>query len=71
MQNKQENSKTCPYAKKCGGCDYQGVPYEEQLAKKQAYMKKLMKPFGKVNPIVGMKEPLHYRHKVQAAFDCT
>ncbi len=61
----------CPYAKKCGGCDYQGIEYKEQLAKKQAYMKKLLKPFCFVEPIVGMKEPLYYRHKVHAAFDCT
>lgn len=78
MNSKETNSRetqnktaACPYAKKCGGCDYQGTPYKEQLAKKQAYMKKLMKPFGKVNPIVGMDNPCHYRHKVQAAFDCT
>lgn len=61
----------CPYAQKCGGCDYQGIPYEEQLAKKQAYMKKLMQPFGKVEKIVGMENPLYYRHKVHAVFDCT
>lgn len=61
----------CPYAKKCGGCDYQGISYEEQLKKKQEYMKKLMQPFGKVDPIVGMEDPLHYRHKVHAVFDCT
>ena len=71
MQTKQADIKVCPYAKKCGGCDYQGISYEEQLAKKQAHMKKLMKSFGKVNPIVGMDDPCHYRHKVQAAFDCT
>lgn len=71
MERKQEKATYCPYAKKCGGCDYQGISYEEQLEKKQAYMKKLMKPFGKVNPIVGMDDPYHYRHKVQAAFDCT
>lgn len=71
MQTKKADIKVCPYAKKCGGCDYQGISYEEQLAKKQAHMKKLMKPFGKVNPIVGMGDPCHYRHKVQAAFDCT
>ena len=34
-------------------------------------MKKLLKPFCFVEPIVGMKNPLHYRHKVHAAFDCT
>lgn len=61
----------CPYAKKCGGCDYQGMEYREQLSKKQNYMKKLMEPYCKVAPIVGMEEPLHYRHKVHAVFDCT
>lgn len=70
MQKKQTEIKSCPYAKKCGGCDYQGISYEEQLAKKQAYVGKLMKTFGKVSPIVGMENPYHYRHKVQAAFDC-
>lgn len=60
----------CPYAKKCGGCDYQGMEYKEQLAKKQDYMNKRMEPFCKVLPIVGMEDPLHYRHKVHAVFDC-
>ena len=73
---KEKSSRTksdnaCPYAKKCGGCDYQGVEYKEQLKTKQAYMKKLLKPFCFVEPIVGMKNPLYYRHKVHAAFDCT
>lgn len=31
----------CPYAKKCGGCDYQGIPYKEQLEKKETNVKKL------------------------------
>ena len=65
------DKKQCVYAKKCGGCDYQGIDYKEQLAKKQAYMKKLLKPVCHVEPIIGMKDPLHYRHKVHAAFDCT
>ena len=69
---KRENSSEhCPYAKKCGGCDYQGISYKKQLEKKQSYMRKLMEPFGKINPIVGMDDPYHYRHKVQAAFSCT
>lgn len=33
-------------------------------------MRKLMEPFGKINPIIGMDDPYHYRHKVQAAFSC-
>lgn len=60
----------CPYEKKCGGCDYQGTLYAVQLRKKQNYMRTLMEPFCEVRPIVGMKNPYHYRHKVQAAFDC-
>ena len=69
--SRTKNDNVCPYAKKCGGCDYQGVEYKEQLKIKQAYMKKLLKPFCFVEPIVGMKNPLYYRHKVHAAFDCT
>lgn len=65
-----QSNKPCIYAKKCGGCDYQGTPYGEQLLAKQNYMKKLMQPFCKVQPIVGMESPLHYRHKVHAVFDC-
>ena len=68
---KEKSSEHCPYAKKCGGCDYQGFSYKKQLEKKQSYMRKLMEPFGKINPIVGMDNPYHYRHKVQAAFSCT
>lgn len=51
------DKKQCVYAKKCGGCDYQGIDYKEQLAKKQAYMKKLLKPVCHVEPIIGMKDP--------------
>ena len=69
--SRAKSDNVCPYAKKCGGCDYQGVEYKEQLKTKQAYMKKLLKPFCFVEPIVGMKNPLNYRHKVHAAFDCT
>ena len=78
LKNKQENNSkkadkknACPYAKQCGGCDYQGMDYAAQLGKKSDYMTKLLKPFGKVNRIIGMENPIHYRHKVHAVFDCT
>ena len=58
----------CPYAKKCGGCTFQGVPYEEQLDRKQADTEKLLSEFCQVYPIVGMKHPYHYRNKVHAVF---
>ena len=66
-----KNITTCPYAKKCGGCQYQGMDYTAQLKKKQKEMNKLLKDFGKPEPIIGMKEPLHYRNKVHAVFGRT
>lgn len=60
---------SCKVAKKCGSCQYQGVPYAEQLKMKQKEEEKLLKKFGKVEPIIGMKNPYHYRNKVHAAFD--
>ena len=34
----------CKYTKQCGGCDYQGMSYEKQLAKKQKYIEGLLAP---------------------------
>lgn len=67
---KVQKDGVCPYAKKCGGCDYQGMDYAKQLEKKQETVNKLLKPFVKVSPIVGMEDPYYYRHKVHAVFDC-
>ena len=66
---KSGNALVCPYAKKCGGCEYQGLSYEEQLAKKQKWVSSLMKKHGTVYPIVGMEQPYYYRNKVHAVFD--
>lgn len=59
----------CPHRMECGGCDYQGMPYEAQLKRKQDDIEKLLRPYAKVRSIVGMEDPYHYRCKVQAAFD--
>lgn len=56
----------CKYAVKCGGCKYIGQDYQEQLKEKQQFVTTLMKPFGKVLPIIGMADPYHYRNKVHA-----
>lgn len=58
----------CDAAKKCGGCQYQGVPYGEQLKKKQQNVEKLLRDFGKTEPIIGMTSPYFYRNKVHAVF---
>ena len=56
----------CPVHKKCGGCRYQGVPYEEQLKIKEKMVGKLMGKYCKIYPIAGMEDPKHYRNKVHA-----
>ena len=56
-------------AKKCGGCEFQGMPYAEQLRHKEKRVRILLDSFGKVHPIIGMKDPYHYRNKVHAVFD--
>ena len=65
----EEKNKKCIVSKKCGSCQYQGIPYKEQLAAKQKKMSKLLKKFGSVKPIIGMENPLYYRNKVHAVFD--
>ena len=59
----------CPVAQKCGGCQYSGVPYKEQLTRKQQRAEMLLGRFGRVQKIIGMEEPMHYRNKVHAVFD--
>ena len=51
----QKTDAKCPAAKKCGGCQYQGIPYAEQLKKKQRQEEELLKKFCKVEKIIGMK----------------
>ena len=65
----EEKIKKCSVSKKCGSCQYQGIPYKEQLAAKQKKIGKLLKKFGKVKPIIGMEDPFYYRNKVHAVFD--
>jgi len=56
----------CPVYKKCGGCQLD-VAYGQQLAYKQRTVVGLLGSFHRVEPIIGMEEPLHYRCKVSSA----
>ncbi len=69
--NIKTNPDACPLAKKCGGCQLQNMSYDRQLKWKQARCEILLKKFGKVDKIIGMENPYHYRNKVQAAFGRT
>lgn len=59
---------SCPFYKKCGGCQLQNMTYEEQLSFKMAKTIKYLGKYGHIEEIIGMEKPYHYRNKVQAAF---
>ena len=44
------------------------VPYEQQTQEKQQLEEDLIVPFGRVDPIIRMKNPDHYRNKVTSGF---
>lgn len=67
-KQQKEAGKLCSVSDKCGGCQWIGLSYQEQLVKKTKYVHELLKEFGKPEPIVGMQQPMHYRNKVHAVF---
>ena len=76
IQNKKQkdgkqtkNKSACKIDKKCGGCQFQKMPYKEQLKRKQKQEEQLLGGFCKVSPIIGMEHPYFYRNKVHAVFD--
>lgn len=58
----------CPVYKKCGGCQLLHMDYNAQLSLKKKQLGKLLAPYCKVEEIIGMEHPEHYRCKVHAAF---
>lgn len=58
----------CPVSGKCGGCKWIQKTYPEQLKEKEKWVRELLAPFCKTEPIIGMEQPLHYRNKVHAVF---
>lgn len=64
---KTERKKSlCPHFKTCGGCQYLDMPYEKQLEHKKKKVSDLLRPFCRVEEIIGMDDPFHYRNKVHA-----
>ena len=57
----------CSVYKKCGGCQLD-VAYSQQLSYKRRIVRELLGRFGPIEAIEGMKNPLHYRCKVNTAF---
>ena len=65
---KDPGRELCPVHGKCGGCQLLGLPYEKQLREKQKQEEKLLQPYCRVEQIIGMEDPFHYRNKVHAVF---
>ena len=64
----KKKSGLCPVADKCGGCSWINKPYVEQLKNKEKQLKELLAPFCKVEGVIPMEHPKHYRNKVHAVF---
>ena len=64
----------CAYHRQCGGCQLQTLSYEKQLEYKECKIRNNLIRIGgfepeyideKMEPIIGMEEPLYYRNKAQ------
>ena len=62
----------CKICTACGGCQYQQINYQKQLEFKTNRVKNAIKRIAhidtKVNDCIGMKNPYHYRNKIQVPF---
>ena len=63
-----KGSGACPVSKKCGGCKWIDKEYTVQLKEKEKWVKELLAPYCKLETIIGMEQPTHYRNKVHAVF---
>ncbi len=63
----------CSHFGVCGGCQWQMLPYEKQLAYKHRQVEETLKRIGKISlpvfqPILGAVETSHYRNKIEYTF---
>lgn len=73
---KLSNIRTTPFCNHfqvCGGCQWQMLPYEQQLVYKQKQVSDNLTRIGKIElpemlPIVGAKQTTYYRNKVEYTF---
>ncbi len=63
----------CSHADTCGGCTWQHIPYEKQLAIKEQHVRDHLERIGGLNPdltepIIGCDADLYYRNKMEYSF---
>ena len=63
----------CPYFERCGGCHYQHLSYEVQVAQKIAVLREVLRRVGKIEftgeiPAI-TAEPWQYRNRIQLHVD--
>lgn len=58
----------CNVYKKCNGCQLMNMDYPEQLRFKEIKCVRSLGKYGKVEKIIPMDNPYHYRNKVQRVF---
>ena len=72
MINMADFKELCPHRDFCGGCIYQGVPYEKQLEEKEKEGMRLLSDRGvtpeKIDPIEGCPSAFCYRNKMEYTF---
>jgi 23S rRNA (uracil1939-C5)-methyltransferase len=64
----------CPYIRECGGCAWQHVSYETQLAAKKQSVDDALRRIGKLSdydlqPIIPAAEEYHYRRRIRLQVD--
>lgn len=59
----------CPYSKKCGGCSFRHMTYDEELKYKKSRVQDALNRIGhldiEVDEIIGADDLTHYRNKAQ------
>lgn len=63
----------CPAFGECGGCAYQDIPYEQELLRKDEFVRNLLQKNPRVSadlfePIVASPKPYHYRNRLDLKF---
>jgi 23S rRNA (uracil1939-C5)-methyltransferase len=66
----------CAHYPACGGCRFQDLAYEAQLAAKEAQVGDALRRIGgltdlRLEPIVAAESPFHYRNKLEYSFTAT